>query len=546
MKHILRAGALALLFTGTLFADVLVLKDGSKVGGRVADKGERYEVTTDQGLRSYLKEEVEKVLTSPKELLGDTDKLFEEAKSEYQAALSISDQAQQTEKLKATLTKVKSVRETIAQARDLFPEEKYSDLDQRMVQVIQLMRLLRERTTTDLAKRSDDRPRRAVGGASAAAALDAKPASPEALTVAFSALMDPAKRADPLARTVARETFRTQRDHFPQAYDIATAAMMFLSHPESEWKVSGAVAKTLQDYFAKGWLKEPVKLTPAIHQEAAAWILDQIAAVRRADPSAAVDALTLFGIGHFANAPFSANAEKTAHALGLTVKNGIAGTPEGYVIRELDSWIDTGDFDLAALTWVKEYRDVDTPAVRYIWAYALLRQAQVKKKGWDRPLSAYQTISLSDTPSRDHLATLIKTIKTEANCSSCGGEGKFRCPNCCGKKETRINCPDCKGTGKKRVGNGFRASEVPCYPCRGRGYLQRIVCEKCKDGYVTCAQCNGKSQKPPELDELFTLVPCPDCDGHGGTFRTVVWACHSCMGLGQKLAPKLDPTKLLP
>jgi hypothetical protein len=542
MNLFLRAAGLAVLLSGTLAADVLVLKDGSKVGGKVVDKNERYEVTTDQGLRSYLKEEVEKVLTSPKELVGESDKHFEEAKQEYQAALQISDPSQQTVKLKETLAKVKGVRETLSMARDLFPDDKFADLDQRLVQVIQLMRLLRERTTTDLAQGRETRG----GGSPSAPAAPVSPPSPEALSTAFSALADPAKRVDPLVRTVARETFRCQRTNFPQAFDIATAAMIFLSRPEPEWRITGAAVKALQDYFAKPWLKDPVKLTPALHQEAAAWLLDQISSVRRADPNASLEALTLFGIGHYANAPFSADGEKTARALGLMMKNGIAGTPEGYVVRELDSWIAGGEFDIAVITWMKEYREIDTPAVRYVWAYALLRMAQEKKKGFDRPVSALETVKVSDAPTRDHLLALEKSIKLEASCSACGGEGRFRCPNCCGKKVTQTNCPDCKGTGKKQVGRGLRAAEVQCFTCRGRGYLQRIVCEKCKDGYVLCAQCNGKSRKPPELEEICTLSPCPDCDGRGWSFRTVVWACRSCMGLGQKITPKADPSKLLP
>jgi hypothetical protein len=373
------------------------------------------------------------------------------------------------------------------------------------------------------------------------------PRSPEALQNAFSALLDPARRADALARAGARETFRIQREHFPEVYDLATAAMIFLSRPEAEWRLTGAGARALQDYFAQPWLKEPLKLTPPLHQQAAAWLIDRIATVRKADPSAAVDALTLFGVGHFANAPFGGDSEKTARSLGLVVKNGIAGTAEGYCIRELDTWIANGDFDLAVLTWVREYRDTDTPAVRYVWAYALLRVAQAKKKGFNRPIEALETVKASDAATQAHLAALSKSIKTEASCSSCGGEGKFRCPNCCGKKETRFDCTYCKGKGRVPIpGKGGRAYEINCSHCHGRGYEKLIVCEKCKEGHITCPQCGGKSPKPPELEEICTLADCPDCGGRGLSFRTVLWACRSCMGLGQKIIPKADPSKLLP
>ena len=55
-----------LLLTSTLFADVLVLKGGTKVSGRVVEKAEHYEVTADGVLRTYLKDEVDHVVNSPK------------------------------------------------------------------------------------------------------------------------------------------------------------------------------------------------------------------------------------------------------------------------------------------------------------------------------------------------------------------------------------------------------------------------------------------------------------------------------------------------
>lgn len=549
MRHLLRATGLAILLSGTLAADVLVLKDGNKVGGRIVDKVDRYEITTDQGLRSYLKEEVERVVTSPKELLGDSDRLFEEAKQEYQAALAIADPAQQSGKLKDALAKVKTVRETLAAARDLFPDDKGAEIDQKLVQVMQLMRLLRERVGSEVATRRPGpaRPAMINGPAAPAAAAVPASASPQALSVAFSALLDPARRADPVARVVARETFRTQRAHFPEAYDLATAAMLFLSRPEADWRLTAAAQKALAEYFAKPWLKDPMRMTPGLHQEATAWLIEQMNAVRKADAGASVEALALFGTGHYAQAPFGADSEKRARGLGLLVKNGIAGTPDGFVVRELNPWIASGDFDLAVLTWAREYRDVDTPAARYLWSYALLGLAQAKKKGFERAVSAFDSVRVSDAASRDHLAALQKSIKLEASCSSCGGEGKFRCSNCCGKKEVRTNCAECKGTGKKtQPGRGFRTADIPCYPCRGRGYEKLLVCGKCKDGTMTCGSCGGKSQKPPQMEEICELSSCPDCDGRGWVFRMVLWACRSCLGVGQKIAPKVDPAKLLP
>ena len=72
----MRAFSCLILFAGLAAADVVVLKDGTRVPGRVVEKAAHFEVTTpDMGLRTFLKEEVDKILKDPKELLGDSNKL---------------------------------------------------------------------------------------------------------------------------------------------------------------------------------------------------------------------------------------------------------------------------------------------------------------------------------------------------------------------------------------------------------------------------------------------------------------------------------------
>ena len=155
--RIARAFALLLLLAPSLFADVVVLKSGVKVSGRVVDKGLHVEVTTDAGLRTYLRDEVEDILTSPKELLGDSEKSFEDAKKQYTEALALADSSEKNAKLKEAIEKVRGVRETIAAARELFPEDRYADLDLKLMQAMQLLRLLRERVTVDVADRKSTR-----------------------------------------------------------------------------------------------------------------------------------------------------------------------------------------------------------------------------------------------------------------------------------------------------------------------------------------------------------------------------------------------------
>ena len=54
-----------------------------------------------------------------------------------------------------------------------------------------------------------------------------------------------------------------------------------------------------------------------------------------------------------------------------------------------------------------------------------------------------------------------------------------------------------------------------------------------------------KPRTPPTMEDICTGEACQQCDGRGYVFRNVLWACKSCLGLGQKLAPKADPSKVL-
>jgi hypothetical protein len=539
--NVARAFGLSLLISGTLFADVLVLKDGTKVGGRIVDKGLHYEVTTDAGLRTWTRDEVDHVVTSPKELLGETDKLYDEAKKQYTEALALTDASERNSKLKEAIDKVRGVREALASTRELFPEDKYADLDQKLVQTMQLMRMLRERVSVDVARApSVINGRSAFGGAPS-----------DSAKTALAVLIDPAQRSDPAKRASAHAAFRDQRSD-----DLSAAAMLFLGRTDAEWRLQGATLKALQEYFSKPWLKDAAKLGSASQLEAAAWLAAQIAAIRKAEPAAPVEALQLFGAGHLGCSQPGPDADKVAKGLLLIVDEGVAGTAEGQAVHDLDAWIATNDFDLAALAFTKEFRDTDTPAVRYVWSYALTCIAHAKKKGFDRAVTAYNSIQNVSAAVKEHLSAMARSVKAAALCANCLGEGKLRCTNCHGIKEVRFPCEKCHGKGKylppglvQTPGPGGRMrgpTYMTCTQCKGSGYEKVLRCEKCKDGFLICKQCDGKPKPAPDFDDLCARTPCADCDGRGSALRNVRWACPSCLGLGQKLSPKADPSKLLP
>jgi DnaJ-class molecular chaperone len=158
-------------------------------------------------------------------------------------------------------------------------------------------------------------------------------------------------------------------------------------------------------------------------------------------------------------------------------------------------------------------------------------------------VSAYETVKISMTGGPEHLAALEKSIKAAAVCNVCGGEGRFRCTNCHGKKETKYYCQRCKGKGSTTSSLG---AKLVCPACLGKGIEKIVKCEKCKDGYVDCKQCDHKPHPAPSMDDMVGLTACPACEGRGMAFRSAAVVCPACLGLGAKLAPKVDPSKILP
>jgi hypothetical protein len=527
----MRTIALLFLLAGGLAADVVILQNGTKVAGRVVDKQTHYEVTSDGVLKTFLKDEVTKVLTSPKEFVGDADASYETAKKDYEAALALPENEQQ-DRFKEAISKIAKAREAYSEALDLFPED--GSVGKKLVLIMQLMRLCRERLHSEIASGAAPRPR-TVAPTEPTGGLRAD----DSLTI----LLDAAKRADPAKRASAVAGFRSQRTSNPEGYDLATAAIMFLLRLDGELKLEGAAGKAVQDYFDRGWLKDPSKLTPKLHQEAATWISAQIPTLRSKGESApAADVLQLFGMVHLSSAPPGPEIEKLALALGLRVQEGRVGTNEGLAIHDLDGWISHGDFDLAVQAFVQEWRQVDTPGVRFVWSYALLRTVQAKKHGFERPVSALGAITTSDAAFRDHVAALSKSISAVAVCNTCGGEGRTRCTNCHGQKVTKIVCQKCKGKGHTISSLG---AQLLCNTCKSTGFSAIIKCEKCKDGYFDCKQCGAKKKTPPEMDDICESKPCEACEGRGMAFRFALVPCSACKGLGLKLVPKADPTKVL-
>src|SRR6516225_6376013 len=114
----MRSLGMFILLSSTLLADVAVLKDGTRISGKVVDKSKYWEVTTDGGLRTYLKEEVDRIVKDPKELLGDVEKVMAEAKSDYQKAIEMTEGPERNALLKESIAKIDLARIAVSSTRE--------------------------------------------------------------------------------------------------------------------------------------------------------------------------------------------------------------------------------------------------------------------------------------------------------------------------------------------------------------------------------------------------------------------------------------------
>ncbi len=144
------AALLVFVAANPAFADVLELKDGRRIVGDVSVKETHYSVRIDGEELTFTKDEVERHIKSPKEMVGDADKLVEEAKKLWLEAVEMKDPKAADAKLREALPKVTKAREAYATARDCFPDG-YPELDAALVNVMKLMRLVRERLGSQIA-----------------------------------------------------------------------------------------------------------------------------------------------------------------------------------------------------------------------------------------------------------------------------------------------------------------------------------------------------------------------------------------------------------
>ncbi len=255
MPRRLSVVALAALLTLPAAADVLVLNDGRKLAGSVKDKPDGFEITIDGQMLAFGKDEVSRWIKSPKDLTLDAERQYEEAKRIYSEAVAIEDGRQSEGRMREALPRVTKAREGYAEARDLFPEG-YPELDAALVNVMKLMRLVREKLGSQIAsggapsvvpagvKLKETPPPVAKPKEPTAAPLPDAPVKPPpavepapaaSAAEAYAILVDPARRADAGLREGARALFRSVAGGGGPSVDFAMAGYVFLSRDDYEW-----------------------------------------------------------------------------------------------------------------------------------------------------------------------------------------------------------------------------------------------------------------------------------------------------------------------
>jgi hypothetical protein len=551
MRNRLAPLALLCALATAAAGDVVVLSDGRKLSGRVTEKKEHYEVVVEGQTLTFAKDDIKQWIKSPREIVGDADRLIAEAKDLYSQGVEEKDDRAAEAKFKQALPKVTKAREAYAEARDLFPEG-YPDLDAGLVNVMKLMRLVRERIGSTLAgPAAPPAVVKVKEEAPPAAKEEPKPEPPPApefgLKDAWAIVVDPAKRADEAARAQARAFLKkaSEARKDPLA-DLALAGFVYLSR-----KASLETRPDLQDFFralgAEGLAALPAKEAVAAMKALAARIRE----LRSKGPEASVEAQTLFVAGAAASLIARGGGRPPAE-LEAALKDldyeksefgAVWGRREAIAMDDFRKWVSSGEFALGVVQFEKEYATVADFGPRYALGLLKVFKSVAENRAYNRAASHLEVQARTcGTVQSSHLLALAKSIRDMSPCVACGGSHKVNCSACKGKGKANFECGGCGGSGAV---NTFRGV-APCAACKGVGIFKNRDCPKCKAGGKTECKARACREVPPPVFETFAdAYKCRSCAGRGTLFKSVAHPCPDCLGVGLVVQPRSDPSKLV-
>jgi hypothetical protein len=578
-----------------MLKDGIILNDGRKLSGRVVEKPNGYEVTVEGQTLSFPKEEVRRWIKTPREILGDADEQYEAAKKIYQEAVLLKDEKVAESGFREALPKVARARDAYVEARDLFTDG-YPELNSRLIDVMTLLRLVRERIGSRIA--SSEPPVKA-----AVTPLPPKPLPAVTITVtmsdALAILVDPVRRADEAQRIQARALFWEAS----ATSDVATAGYLFLSRDDEDWQlltdvvtVGGTLYKGRleKESDAVSWLTLPdrrkVRLRTAvdgIHVTAPGGVeikavdckieADQksesfeilqafFKGLERIDADSVnllatkvkafheknipANVLELFVAGSASaliaksNGKPSSGIEAAFKGMGYEKSEfgAVWGRKEGLAMDDYRKWILSGDYGMGVVQFQRDYRGVNDVGVRYALGLLMIFKALGDNRNYRKAAVYFE----GDGPAsaRDHFLALAKSIRAEAPCYLCSGAHKVNCATCKGKTRLNLQCGKCGGSGQI---NSLRSGITTCNGCNGAGRFNNVECPKCKAvGKVDCKARGCTKEVPkPTFESFAETTTCSFCQGRGSLMRHVAYPCPECAGVGLILAPKADPAKLL-
>ncbi len=561
MKRTLLTLCLAAALAGPAAGDALVLKSGRKLIGKVVEKKpDGLEITVEGQAIVFAADDVARWIKSPKELIGGSDKLVEEAKALYLEAVAMSDARAADEKFREALKRVILARESYAEARDVFPEG-HPELDTQLINIMKLMRLVRERIGSELAaapppvKAKAEAPPGSAGNPPPAVPPPSEPLPPLELGDALAVMIDPARRAQEAERAMARRAFREAWEARGPLADVAAACWVFLSRTDREWQ-AGPKSEAFQalQAFLQGMGKEKFSTLPAKEvTEGITIVSRRVKELRSKEPGPAVRALELFVAALASNLVARAGG-KPAPELELALKDmgcqksefgNLWGDRPSLAMDDFKKWTLSGEYALAVVQFQSQYREIPNPEVKYALGLLLLFKAVADNRNYSRAADHFQKLSAAaSTPvARDHLLAMAKSIRNAAPCPACGGGRHVNCSACKGRKIASFQCNNCAGAGRVQRINGV----VVCAPCNGLGTFRNVQCLKCKGAGTTECKARGcvQAAAAPGFESFAEAYLCAGCAGKGTLLRHVAWACPDCAGIGLLLAPRADPRKML-
>lgn len=133
-----------------LAADVVFLKGGQRIEGKVEAKGDAYEVRTDVGTFSVSRSEVVKIVKSAEELGKEADALHRQARALYEAALAIQNDPKATNaKLREALEILQKAANLLNEALETYADPKHVALSEKLVVILQERRLYRDKMSSE-------------------------------------------------------------------------------------------------------------------------------------------------------------------------------------------------------------------------------------------------------------------------------------------------------------------------------------------------------------------------------------------------------------